>query len=65
MWGGDHGRPGIEDVAAILVDGSPASRLVVGLVADRFEAHRLQTDGGGEAAKAAADHGRLTMRAHI
>jgi hypothetical protein len=61
--GGDHGRPGIEDVAAILVDGGPATGLIVGLVADRLEAHRLQADGRGEAAKAAADHRRPPARA--
>ena len=63
VWGRDHGRPGIEDVAAILVDGGPATRLVEGLVADRLEAHRLQADGRGKAAKAAADDGRPPLRA--
>ena len=63
LWGGDHGRPGIEDVAAILVDGGPATGLIVGLVADRLEAQRLEADSRGETAKAAADHGCPPVRA--
>ena len=62
VWGCDHGRPGIEDVAAIFMDRGPATRLVEGLVADRLEAHRLQADGRGQAAKAAADHSRSPVQ---
>ena len=59
---GDHGRPGIEDVAPLLVDGRPTARLVMGLVADRLEAHRLEADRRCEAAKPAPDHRRPAMR---
>lgn len=39
------------------MDGGPATGLFLGLVTDRLEAQRLEADGRGEAAEAAARDG--------